>query len=158
VRDGDVQAFFDEHYGGPYFFQAHVFRELRPYSLELTTVYRQRDDAFIRILNKIRAHDLDPELFSLLNARVQNGGERQPDDGVITLTTTNEAAFRKNKAYLDRIAAQPHVYQASVTGTFEPSTYPTEAALELKRGAQVMLVRNDLEKRWVNGTLGKISA
>lgn len=158
VRDEEVQTFFAEHYGGPYFFQAHVFHELRPYSLELTTVYRQRDEAFIHILNKIRAHDLDPELFSLLNARVHGGEEQQPDEGVITLTTTNDAAFRKNKVCLDRIAAKPYAYQASVTGTFEPSTYPTEAKLELKRGAQVMLIRNDLEKRWVNGTLGKISA
>ncbi len=157
VRDGELTAFFNEQYGGPYFFLAHVFDALRPYSLELTTIYRQRDDEFIRVLNKIREHELDSELFTLLNTRVLRGSETPNDDGMITLTTTNESALRKNKFFLDRLNAKSYTYPATVTGDFDPSTFPTESLLELKRGAQVMMVRNDLEKRWVNGTLGRIS-
>src|SRR4030095_12600651 len=100
VRDGEMKTFFDEQYGGPYFFFANVFREIRPFSLELTTIYRQRDDNFIRILNKIRENEFDAQLFSVLNARVQRGGEEQLDLSFITLTATNEAAYQKNRACL----------------------------------------------------------
>jgi energy-coupling factor transporter ATP-binding protein EcfA2 len=158
VRDGEMKTFFDEQYGGPYFFLAKVFAELRPYSFELTTIYRQRDETFIRVLNKIRQHDVDAELFALLNARVQRVGDRQPDSSFITLTATNEAALRKNQECLERINAARYAYPAAVTGLFDSAAFPTEAVLELKQGAQVMLIKNDPEKRWVNGTLGRISA
>jgi ATP-dependent DNA helicase PIF1 len=158
VRDVELQTFFDEQYGGPYFFQAHVFSGLRPYALELTTMYRQQDDTFIRILNKIREHDLDAELFSVLNRRVISTNTLLRRDGFITLTTTNDAALRINKACLAQIHAKLYTYPASVTGIFDPTIFPTEQVLELKRGAQVMMIKNDAEKRWVNGTLGTISA
>jgi energy-coupling factor transporter ATP-binding protein EcfA2 len=156
VRDGEMKSFFDEEYGGPYFFFAKVFRELQPSSVELTTIYRQRDDNFIHVLNKIREHDLDAELFTLLNRRVLRGDEGQLASDFITLSATNEAAFRKNSSRLLRLNSKAFTYPADITGTFEPSTYPTEATLELKRGAQVMLLKNDHEKRWVNGTIGHI--
>jgi hypothetical protein len=158
IRDGELTVFFDEHYGGPYFFLAHVFETLRPYALELTEIYRQQDEEFIRVLNKIREHELDPELFTCLNTRVLQRNVSASEDGIVTLTSTNEAAFRKNKFCLDRLTAKSYVYTAAVTGDFDPSTFPTEFSLELKKGAQVMLIRNDPEKRWVNGTLGKISS
>jgi ATP-dependent exoDNAse (exonuclease V) alpha subunit len=158
VRDGDMKAFFEEQYGGPYFFLAHVFADLRPYSLELTTIYRQRDHTFIRVLNKIREHDLDAELFALLNTRVQRTGNGLQDSSFITLTATNEAAFRKNQACLEQLTTKLYRYPASVSGLFDPAAFPTEAVLDLKRGAQVMMIRNDPEKRWVNGSLGRVSA
>lgn len=105
VRDSELQTFFAERYGGPYFFLAHVFAGLRPYALELTTIYRQRDEAFIRVLNKIREHDLDAELFSLLNQRVARPHTLPSRDGFITLTTTNDAALRINTARLAQINA-----------------------------------------------------
>jgi len=156
VKDGEMKTFFDEQYGGPYFFFAKVFHELQPSSVELTTIYRQRDDNFIHVLNKIREHELDAELFTLLNRRVLRGDEGQLDSAFITLSATNEAAFRKNYSRLLQISSKAFTYPAETTGTFEPATYPTEATLELKRGAQVMLLKNDPEKRWVNGTLGHI--
>src|SRR5262245_106263 len=110
VRDGDMRAFFDAQYGGPYFFLAHVFDELRPACLEFTTIYRQRDDIFIRVLNKLRAHELDAELFTLLNARVQRRGQGPPGAAFITLTTTNEAAFRRNRACLDQLNTKLYRY------------------------------------------------
>jgi ATP-dependent exoDNAse (exonuclease V) alpha subunit len=72
------------------------------------------------------------------------------------LTSTNEAAYQKNRACLARLNTKTYTYSAAITGLFDPSIYPTEAVLELKRGAQVMLLKNDPEKRWVNGTLGQI--
>lgn len=158
VREGEMQAFFNEHYGSPYFFSAKVFHELQPSSIELTSIYRQRDDAFICILNRIREHDLDAALFSLLNTRVQHPGNSLLDSSFITLTATNEAAYRKNRSMLEQINAKAYVYPAVVTGLFDPSIYPTESLLELKPGAQVMLLKNDPEKRWVNGTLGRVRA
>jgi ATP-dependent DNA helicase PIF1 len=156
VRDGEMKAFFEEQYGGPYFFFAKVFHELSPSSVELTTIYRQRDDAFIRVLNRIRERDLDAQLFSVLNAHIQRGNDGQLDTSFITLTATNEAAYQKNRSCLAHLNSKAFTYRAVVTGLFDPSIYPTEAMLELKRGAQVMLLKNDSEKRWVNGTLGQI--
>jgi ATP-dependent DNA helicase PIF1 len=158
VRDAELQGFFDERYGGPYFFLAPVFSALRPYALELTTMYRQQDETFIRILNKIREHDLDAELFAVLNRRVLSTDAMPRREGVITLTTTNEAALRINRACLEQIPAKLYTYPASVTGSFEPAIFPTEQVLELKLGAQVMMMRNDPERRWVNGTVGTVSA
>lgn len=157
VRDGEMQTFFDEQYGGPYFFCAKVFDELNPYSVELTTIYRQRDEDFIYVLNKIRENDVDAELLALLNTRVQRGRDGQDDTSFITLTATNQAAFRKNQACLERIQARSYTFPAAVTGVFDDAIFPTEELLELKRGAQVMLIRNDPMKRWVNGSIGRVS-
>ncbi len=157
VRDGEMKTFFDEQYGGPYFFCAKVFDELNPYSIELTTIYRQRDEDFIYVLNKIRENDVDAELLALLNARVQRGNEKRDDSSFITLTATNQAAFRKNQACLERIQTRSSTYPASVSGVFDEALFPTEDLLELKRGAQVMLIRNDPHKRWVNGSIGRVS-
>src|SRR5262249_31694790 len=88
----------------------------------------------------------------------QRGGKGPPPAAFITLTTTNEAAFRRNHACLDQISAKLYRYPAAVTGLLEPAAFPTEAILELKRGAQVMMMKNDPEKRWVNGSLGRVSA
>lgn len=157
VRDAEMKTFFDEQYGGPYFFGAKVFDELNPYSLELTTIYRQRDEDFIYVLNKIRENNVDAELLGLLNARVQREHDERNDASFITLTATNQAAFRKNQACLERINAPSYTFRASVTGTFDEAIFPTEELLELKRGAQVMLIRNDPMKRWVNGSIGRVS-
>jgi hypothetical protein len=110
------------------------------------------------VLNRIRERDLDAQLFSVLNAHFQRGTEGQLDSSFITLTATNEAAYQKNRACLARINTKAYTYSAAITGLFDPSIYPTEAVLELKRGTQVMLLKNDPEKRWVNGTLGQIRA
>ena len=158
VRERDMQTFFDQQYGGPYFFCAKVFEELQPCSVELTTIYRQHDEDFIYVLNKIRENDVDAELLALLNARVRRGGEPPQDSSFITLTATNQAALRKNQACLERLAEPCHTYPAEVSGQFEASIFPTEELLELKPGAQVMLIRNDPYKRWVNGSIGRISS
>lgn len=157
VRERDMQTFFDQQYGGPYFFCAKVFKDLQPYSVELTTVYRQHDEDFIYVLNKIRENRVGAELFALLNTRVQRGSEPPQDSSFITLTATNQAAFRKNQACLDRLAERSYAYLAEVSGQFEESIFPTEELLELKPGAQVMLIRNDPYKRWVNGSIGRVS-
>ena len=158
VRERDMQTFFDQQYGGPYFFCAKVFAELQPCSVELTTIYRQHDEDFIYVLNKIRENDVDAELLAVLNARVRRGGGPPQDSSFITLTATNQAALRKNQACLERIAELAHTYPAEVSGQFEESIFPTEELLELKPGAQVMLIRNDPYKRWVNGSIGRISS
>ena len=158
VRERDMQTFFDQQYGGPYFFCAQVFEELQPCSVELTTIYRQHDEEFIYVLNKIRENDVDAELLAVLNARVRRGGEPPQDSSFITLTATNQAALRKNQACLERPAEPAHTYPAEGSGQFEESIFPTEELLELKPGAQVMLIRNDPYKRWVNGSIGRISS
>jgi len=96
VRDGDMRTFFDAQYGGPYFFLAPVFAEPCPCCLEFTTIYRQRDDTLIRVLNKMREHDLDAELFTLLNARVQRGGQG-PLAGSLWIGGTKGPCLRRDR-------------------------------------------------------------
>jgi ATP-dependent exoDNAse (exonuclease V) alpha subunit len=83
--------------------------------------------------------------------------ERVDQGEYVTLTTTNQAAFEINESFLDAIKEKEYVYDANIQGKFEESDYPTEATLRLKKGARVMLLRNDPLKRWVNGTLATIA-
>lgn len=152
VREPELRDYFNAYHGGPYFFMAHVFEDVRLPYLNLTKTYRQENKDFIALLNRIREKQLDPALLKTINSRVR----REITPPYITLTSTNDLAFQRNQAFLNRLSGKTSTYEAQVEGKFDPSAYPTEAVLELKPGAQVLMVKNDPEKRWVNGTLGTI--
>lgn len=157
VREAELKEYFDETYGGPYFFQALVWRETGGRSVDLGTIYRQRDDAgFRRILQHIRDGEPDEEVLAALNARVvPRGGLPDPDSHVV-LTATNDAAWRENSRRLAALPGPAKLYAAEVTGRFDPGAFPTEPALTLKVGAKVMFLRNDGEGRWINGSWGTV--
>lgn len=157
VRERELKEYFNDHYGGPYFFLAKAFEGLDLPYIDLQKIYRQSDDKFKDLLNKIREKKIDQDLLKTLNSRVRSVGDFNGSGSYITLTTTNDAAFQTNMAFLEKISEKNYTYKASVTGRFDPTSFPTEEVLELKKGAQVMMIKNDPDKRWVNGTLGKIS-
>ncbi len=147
--------YFQSVYTSPYFFSAKVFEqgfELQP--IELTKVYRQEEMHFIRLLQAIRSSQVDEAVLSALNQRVQPQIEAKKD--YITLTTRNQVANAINRRQLARLPTPTFQYSAKVTGQFRPQHYPTETLLTLKKGAQVMFIRNDALKRYVNGTLGTV--
>jgi ATP-dependent exoDNAse (exonuclease V) alpha subunit len=78
-------------------------------------------------------------------------------DAYVILTPTNAAAQRINMAYLDALPGRLHSYEAGVSGEFNTSAQPTDTTLQLKVGAKVILLRNDPDRRWVNGTVARIS-
>ena len=157
VREHNLKEYFAQRYGSPYFFRAPAFSATRMPVLDLQKVYRQTDPTFIDILNAIRVRNCNPDTLKTLNDRVCSFDQLDHPDTYVTLTPTNDAAHQINTAFLDRLPDREHLYPATVDGKFEESAYPTDASLRLKVGARVMLLRNDREKRWVNGTLATIT-
>lgn len=158
VRGGEEAAHLDETYDGPFFFSVPALVEGDGTQLlELRKVFRQTDDTLIEVLNAIRDGEAGEHEIETLNERV--GPIRTLSEGreYVILTPTNEAANRINRAYLDALPGEEHVYEAGVIGEFNQKAQPTEAALVLKQGAKVILLRNDPDGRWVNGTVAEIS-
>ena len=145
-------------YESPYFFSAQIFGELT-FDLdfvELEKVYRQTDAEFIDLLNAIRNRSIDDERIERLNSRCRP--DFFPPDGefYITLTSTNDLAAVRNREKLAALPGRARSYAGMTEGEFDRSSLPTEESLELKPGAQVMLLTNDRHGRWVNGTIGRV--
>ncbi|HMA53165.1 MAG TPA: AAA family ATPase [Acidobacteriota bacterium] len=146
-------------YESPYFFSARIFAE-PDFSMdfvELEKVYRQSDAAFIGLLNAIRNRSIDEAQIALLNSRFDPAFN--PPDGkfYITLTSTNDLAAVRNREKLASLPGRARRYEGFIDGEFDRRSLPTEESLELKRGAQVMLLINDRKGRYVNGTIGRVS-
>ncbi len=158
VGDEERERFKTE-YASPYFFDAKVFENHQFDFLELKKIYRQKDANFVHLLNKIRNNKVSPWDLDVLNARVLADPQEfhNTDHSYITLTTTNKAADEINAMRLDRLPSWPEVYEAEFSGEFETRNHPTLANLELKKGAQVMMLNNDMAGRWVNGSIGRVT-
>jgi ATP-dependent DNA helicase PIF1 len=158
VRGGEEAAHLDETYDGPFFFSVPALTEGEgTHLLELRKVFRQTDDTLVEVLNAIRDGYAGTNEIEILNERV--GPIRTLAEGrdYVILTPTNEAANRINRAYLDALPGDEFEYEAGVIGEFNQKAQPTEAALVLKAGAKVIILRNDPDGRWVNGTVAVIS-
>ncbi len=147
---------FCEYYKSPYFFDAKAFEGFPMEFIELQKVYRQKDEQFINLLNTIRNNSIDEEGLGLLNQR--HGAEFKNKGGSchIYLTTTNDMASQINDEYLAKLKSRLYTFEAAMEGEFDKKYMPTEYALRLKPGAQVMLLNNDSYGRWVNGSIGKV--
>ena len=167
-----------EYYRTPYFFGSHALQQTQHVTIELTHVYRQTDHTFINILNEVRENRLTPESLALLNSRVVESGKMMAEgsspednfhlssfnfpldsDGTIRLTTHNATANRYNEERMDALKGVRFSFKAQVSGTFPESSYPAEEKLVLKKGCQVMFLKNDSQgSRYYNGKLGIVSA
>ncbi len=149
------KEYFQTTYQTPYFFSAQIMQHLGLKMVELLHVYRQEERHFINLLDSIRLNSLDYEDFMYLNERHQP----LPDDNdfYITLCSRNDIANRINEHELKAIQLPEVVFQATIAGEFNPQLFPTDFNLVLKVGAQVMFVKNDLQKQYVNGTIGIIT-
>ncbi len=149
------KEYFHTTYESPYFFAAKVFRSgFRPQIAELTRIYRQEERHFIQMLDAIRSGDIDEEVLTALNEQVIPIDQSYQDH--IVLTARNQVAFAINSTELQKLQAEPRLFPAKITGQFNPSLFPTEAALVLKPGARVMLLKNDPARRYVNGSIGVV--
>ena len=148
-----------EHYRTPYFFGSLALQKTRPVVVELKHIFRQSDEIFIRLLNKVRNNEIDKEVLSTLNSRFDPSFRPGEKDGYITLTTHNASANEINAEKLAAIPQKTRTFQAEITGDFPTHAYPADEVLELKNGAQVMFIKNDTEpeKRYFNGKIGKIT-
>jgi ATP-dependent DNA helicase PIF1 len=146
-------------FGGPYFFDAPSVKAMDWTAIELQQVFRQSEARFLELLDRMRRGKPSRDDAELLDERVV--GEPPPfeDDGgegAIVLTTTNDAARRINDLEMSRLSGKEATYGAKVEGQFDERIFPTDSDLTLRVGARVMLLRNDADKRWVNGTLATV--
>ena len=158
VQEAEVAGHLENEFGGPFFFSVSALGEgAGTQRLELTQVFRQSDESLISVLNRIRDGEADEEDLAELNTRVAPIRTLGEGERFVILTPTNAAAQRINTAYLDALAGRAHTYEAGITGDFTAASHPTDSALTLKPGAKVILLRNDPDRRWVNGTIARIA-
>lgn len=167
VPDG-LSEYFREFYKSQFFFDAKVFEQFTYQCKELTRVFRQKNEKFINLLNKIRINQGEFDDFVLLNSRCVENTSINENKGAIFLTTTNANAKRINNDMMERLLHPEVTYRAILEGNLAKyyqahknnddydTKFPTEVILKLKIGAQVMMIKNDPGKRWVNGTIGII--
>ncbi len=160
VAKADEWRLLQEHYDSVYFFSSHALAKTDLVTIELKHIYRQSDQEFIRLLNRVRDNRLDQSAIEALNQRYIP--DFKPDDGqgYITLTTHNARADAVNRTRLQAIEKKERRFKAEISGEFPEHQYPAPETLVLKVGAQVMFLRNDSspEKRYFNGKIGKIKA
>ena len=157
VKDNEWQL-LQPYYNTPYFFSSKAFQNCNPINIELKFIYRQANEKFINILNEIRNNKLTSNSAKVLNERHIPDFIPPRNDGYITLTTHNNRANGMNHLELQKIKSKSYVYKAKVEGNFPEYAFPTHEELELKKGVQVMFVKNDSspEKRYFNGKIGEI--
>ncbi|MEO0465038.1 MAG: AAA family ATPase, partial [Pseudomonadota bacterium] len=155
VRGEEVEI-LNERYGGPYFFNAPAFQDAEFALLALKHVFRQEDPKFLALLGALRRGRLSEPDAELLQSRVATRSAIDASETHVVLTPNNANAFRINQARLEALPTPAKTFEAKVDGQFEEKSFPTEADLVLKEGARVMLVRNDPEGRWVNGSLATV--
>lgn len=159
VKD-DEWALLKDRYASPFFFCSRALQEVPYVGIELTQVYRQTDAAFLDLLNKVRDNRADQVTLQALNKRYIPGFRPDDTEGYITLTTHNYQAQQINREKLEELDGKAYSYDAEIVDEFPEYSFPTDQHLVLKKGAQVMFVKNDAspEKRYYNGKIGRISA
>ena len=173
VLKDDERQLLQPFYPSPYFFNAKVWQQMPVVSIELRKVYRQSDPTFVAILDRIRNNTATSADLAALNSRVEGGGLKvegeysaadispstlhlQPSTITITLATRRDTVDYINEQHLADLDGSPSVFFGTIKGDFPETSLPTPMELQLKPGAQVIFIKNDKDKRWVNGTLGTI--
>ncbi|MFV0506875.1 MAG: helix-turn-helix domain-containing protein [Bacteroidales bacterium] len=159
VKD-DEWGMLSKYYQSPYFFSAQVLKEAQLQYVELEKIYRQSDERFIGLLSHLRNNKITDADIELLNQFYQPDYQQKVDDGVVLLTTHNYIADAKNSSTLAILEGEEKVFRASVSGDFNAYNYPAEEQLHLKKGAQVMFIKNDYSgsQLYFNGKIGHVAS
>ena len=156
IAHGEEEMILRQHYKSLYFFDCKALQNLEYSCIELKNVYRQNDSHFVDILNRARIGRLTPEDIDELNARYLPRFMPRPEDNYIRLVTHNRMVQNVNEGEMTKLDGDEYAFDAKVTGTFPAESFPTAERLVLKKGAQVMFIKNDPDKRFINGTLGEV--
>ena len=154
VRENE-RHYMAQVYPSPYFFHSKALQKLDYVTIELQKVHRQKDERFLEILNAIRENRTDQKTLDSLNARV-NAFSGNDEEEVIRLTTHNAQADEVNARKLAELPGEAYEFAADIDGDFPENIYPADEVLTLKKGAQVMFIRNDSNGEYYNGKIGKI--
>lgn len=149
-----------QYYKSPFFFDSWVLRDHPPLYIELEKIYRQADQKFTNILNRVRYNQLAEADIQILNSHYQPNFKPEAKEGYIRLTTHNRDADEINQIELHRLQTTLKTFDAEIEGEFPPNIFPCEAKLNLKIDAQVMFIKNDptAEQRFYNGKIGRVKA
>lgn len=162
VVTSEARDILHKFYSAFFFFNARAYKDLQLVSVELRKVYRQSNGEFIALLDRIRLNRIAPDDLARLNARVGTQDRvRTPfgegkEDFSIMLASRRDIVDSHNARMMNLNPNTPVVFKGEITDDFPEKLLPTDMELELKVGAQVMLIKNDREHRWVNGTLARI--
>lgn len=156
VLIGEDRDFFKTYYKSQYFFDAKVMENFNMEFIELEKVYRQKDQKFIELLNSVRNNSVTEEQLKIINQRLDENCSSLVQDHIY-LTTTNKMADDINELNLNELPQKLHIFKGEIQGEFDLKYLPTEINLKLKKDSQIMLLNNDRQGRWINGTIGKIS-
>ncbi len=153
------RTYMQRVYPTPYFFASKALQRMNYVTIELTTVYRQQDAAFVDLLNHVRDNNIDAETLSRLNARVESGKWKVESEQAITLTTHNRQADAINRRQMEALKGEQRVFEALLKGNYPEKSLPCERTLEIKVGERVMFVKNDSSggHRYYNGMLGTVT-
>lgn len=153
------EPIMSKFYSTPYFFGSKALANTDYITIQLDKIYRQQDPQFVDILNRIRQGLPTADDLNALNAKCNPTFVPEPGSGYIRLTTHNNKADRYNQARLDAINAPAHTFKAEISGTFPDYSYPTSLDMTLKKGAQVMFIKNDVsgDHLFYNGKIGEVT-
>ena len=154
----DVERpYMEKVYPSPFFFHSKALQKTNYITIELTRVFRQQDENFIQLLNNIRDNKLDKATLQALNDRFIPGFNPPDGEGYIRLTTHNYQSNNVNQKKLSELTTKEFELDASTEGNFPEASFPTEKRLILKRGTQVMFVKNDSHGQdYYNGKIGRV--
>ncbi len=160
VVSADMRAILRLHYPDPFFFSAKAFASLRLVPIELRKIYRQNDPEFIGMLDRIRSCRVTPDDLARLNSRVVAEGSLPEAETRLTMTlaTRRDMVDYINERHLGAIKRPEFTFMGVIENDFPDNSLPTDLELTLKEGAQVVFIKNDPDHRWVNGTLGTVTA
>lgn len=156
----DMKLLLHRYYPNAYFFSANAFKQIPLVSVELTKVYRQTQEDFISLLDRVRMGIPTADDITRINSRISNEAPaetRRRKEMVMTLATRRDTVEAINDARLKEIRRPMRTYEGVITGEFPDNNLPTPRTLQLKEGAQIVFVKNDYDRRWVNGTVGKVT-
>ena len=155
----DEWSILKDFYKGIFFFHAQVMAQKPPLYLELQTVYRQQNQDFVGLLNRVRNNVMRPEDFESLRTRYRPGFAPEDAEKYVTLTTHNYQADQVNQRKMREIPEPSYFFEGEITGDFPETALPVDKGLELKVGAQVMFVKNDMQepRRYYNGKIAEIT-
>jgi|WetSurMetagenome_2_1015567.scaffolds.fasta_scaffold05723_8 hypothetical protein len=159
VKD-EEREIINKYYDTPFFFGSRALCCTDYVTIELKHIYRQNDQVFINLLNKVRDNHVDSDVLSELNKRYIPDFDPDSDGGYVTLTTHNSQARMLNDTKLEKLPGRPHSFNAIIKDEFPEFSYPTSSELILKEGAQVMFAKNDIsgDKLFFNGKIGKVES
>ncbi len=157
IADFEQWNLLQPYYKSPFFFSSKVIEQTKPVYIELKKIYRQNEQEFIDLLNRVRVNQVSAKELNLLNSKYNPTFSPNGHANYITLATHNKLVDSTNLTNLAELQTELKLFEATVSGVFPENIMPTDNVLQLKEGAQIMFIKNDKAKRYYNGKIAKIS-